>query len=94
MRSGRHSHPDALFDARGAENGDWSLALRGRWDLEKSAPDVASALPEEWESVRRIRFRDTNLRAWDSSLILFLLEVADQADARGVEIDTGDLPSG
>jgi len=51
-------------------------------------------LPAEWTRVHRLFFQTSNLGAWDSSLILFLVEIADRADAQGAQIDTSGLPPG
>jgi phospholipid/cholesterol/gamma-HCH transport system permease protein len=94
MAAKEHSNVAERIAARAGPEGEWSVALSGRWGLEHGSPDSTLALPTEIQGVRRIRFEDAGLGAWDSSLILFLLEIADFAEARGIEIDTANLPAG
>jgi phospholipid/cholesterol/gamma-HCH transport system permease protein len=89
-----HSDTDDRVYAQAAVDGEWSVALSGQWALEQAPPDAASALPVEWSQIRRLRFHDTGLASWDSSLVLFLRDIADLAEAQSVEVDTADLPPG
>jgi len=77
-----------------SDDGEWSVTLKGTWVFTQATPAVESFQPKEWGIVPRILFRDGGLRSWDSSLIVFLVEIADLADAHGVEIDASGLPPG
>jgi len=87
-------HTDERVSAGLAEGGDLSVTLKGGWSFQKAPPDAKSCLGEDWAAVRRVRLWDGGLGEWDSSLIVFLVEVADLADAHGVEIDATGLPPG
>jgi phospholipid/cholesterol/gamma-HCH transport system permease protein len=85
---------DERVSAELADGGDWSVTLKGSWTFEGPALDAESVPPADWGVVRRVRLRDGGLGVWDSSLIVYLLEIADLADAHGVEIDASGLPAG
>ncbi len=89
-----HTGIDDRVSIRSAGKGEWVVALRGCWTLERPPPEVASLLPAEWDAFERLRFQDADLGIWDSSLILLLLRLADQAEARAIEVDTKSLPPG
>jgi ABC-type dipeptide/oligopeptide/nickel transport system ATPase component len=72
--------------------GDAHIALKGRWTLKLPAPNAASLHPAKWDGVERIHLEGAELGGWDSSLILFLLQLADFADRRGIEMNAEGLP--
>lgn len=93
-------HPKADLETSdrvslGAASGDeLVVALRGHWRSSHQIPDFASLLAAKWDAIERLRLEDAGLGEWDSSLILFLLGLVDQAEARDVAVNTGGLPPG
>jgi len=75
-------------------SGECSIEFSGEWTLQLAPPDAASLLPADWDSTRRLRLQASDLGAWDSSLILVLLRLADLAEAQGTELDASGLPAG
>jgi phospholipid/cholesterol/gamma-HCH transport system permease protein len=67
--------------------GDWALAD----GLEGADRIVGLA---SMPGVRRLGFRDTGLRGWDSTLLTFVLELKAICTGRGIEFDTSGLPEG
>jgi phospholipid/cholesterol/gamma-HCH transport system permease protein len=74
-------------------------SLSGSWELEQAAPGF-SALVAAWSAdgqagdggVRTIAFDTAELGAWDSSLLIFLLQAQDYAEAHTLEFDAAGLP--
>ncbi|MCG6862534.1 MAG: ABC transporter permease [Chromatiaceae bacterium] len=94
MRPKEQRDSDDRVSIRPAGNGEWIAALSGRWTLDRPAIDAVSLLPAEGHAVERLRLEDAGLGIWDSSLILFLIGLTDQAEARGIAVETGGLPPG
>ena len=80
--------------------GDTLLAvLSGDWQLGLGAPQfVPPDQPARSPAARRdaltriIRFDATALGAWDSSLLIYLLQVVDYCEKQELELDTSGLP--
>ena len=72
------------------------LSLRGDWVLKTGLPPPAEVGRhlEAAGPVRRLTFDATQLRAWDSGLLTFLVGVQDLCKTQGVEIDAEGLPKG
>jgi phospholipid/cholesterol/gamma-HCH transport system permease protein len=72
------------------------LSVAGEWALEAPMPRFAALLAaaeaSEPEPAARMAFDATALGAWDSSLLIFLLQVQDHCTAHGLEWDGGGLP--
>jgi phospholipid/cholesterol/gamma-HCH transport system permease protein len=70
--------------------------LAGEWELERATPRF-NRLVEEWESdsagVRAIGFDTTELGAWDSSLLTFLMQGIDYCAAHDLEFREDGLPA-
>ena len=95
MGSGGRTDIDDRLRVQRAGDGGWVIALRGRWTFDQAVPDLAPVLPPAVAGGQvQVRFDDTDLHSWDSSLILFLLELADKAEAQGMSLDTRGLPPG
>jgi phospholipid/cholesterol/gamma-HCH transport system permease protein len=78
--------------ARLRQHGGTIIAvLTGDWRLESEPPRFA-ALLDPVPSVRTVGFDATDLGAWDSSLLVFLLQGRDWCEARAVTFDTAELP--
>ncbi|MBR9991202.1 MAG: ABC transporter permease [Gemmatimonadetes bacterium] len=67
------------------------LALAGEWQLETAAPRFADVLDPSVKA-DAIGFDTDNLGAWDSSLLIFLLQARDHCDTAGITFDTSGLP--
>jgi phospholipid/cholesterol/gamma-HCH transport system permease protein len=78
------------------------LRIGGDWNVEVAAPTADDVLGESLDphagdgagaAVDRIVVEPRDLGTWDSSLLVFLTELSDAADARGLDLDTDALPS-
>lgn len=71
------------------------LRLAGAWHLQPDLPDP-SAVQHEIESTppKRISFDTTQLTAWDSGLLTFLIKVSDVCKAHQITAERDGLPSG
>jgi phospholipid/cholesterol/gamma-HCH transport system permease protein len=72
------------------------LSLAGDWMLRAGLPsptDVGKHV-DAAGSVRRLAFDATQLGAWDSGLLAFLVGVQDLCTTRGIQMDSGALPEG
>lgn len=70
------------------------VAISGDWSIEQPAPQFNSlngARPEGG-AISSIRFDTTELGTWDSSLLVFLLQVMDHAEDEDVDFDAESLP--
>jgi phospholipid/cholesterol/gamma-HCH transport system permease protein len=69
--------------------------LGGIWHLRGRRPAAAAvAAAAERLGARRLRFDSSELGAWDSSLLIFVLEVTALGARQGVEVDRAGLPAG
>ncbi|CAN5876901.1 ABC transporter permease [soil metagenome] len=72
------------------------VVLSGAWTLGQSVPSfeplVRSALVAEGAPVRRIAVDAGALDGWDSSLLIFVLQIPDYCEANEVEFDATGLP--
>src|SRR5499425_802892 len=78
------------------DGGTLLLGLAGDWKLRTGLPapkDVSRRL-EAVGRVRRLTFDTTQLGAWDSGLLAFLVGVQDLCKTRNIEILPGALPEG
>jgi phospholipid/cholesterol/gamma-HCH transport system permease protein len=81
-------------------DGDVLVAvLSGSWELEQAAPgfdSLVAASSAEGEAgagdVRSIAFDTAGLDAWDSSLLIFVLQAEDYAEAHTLDFDASGLP--
>jgi phospholipid/cholesterol/gamma-HCH transport system permease protein len=72
------------------------LSLRGDWKLRAGLPSPA-VVDKQLEAagpVRRLAFDATQLDAWDSGLLAFLVGVQDLSKTRNIQIEPGTLPDG
>jgi phospholipid/cholesterol/gamma-HCH transport system permease protein len=78
------------------ESGALHLTLAGDWALEQPAPLFPAMVAEcgvaDGAGLRVVRFDATALGRWDSSLLIFLLQVRDFCDAGRLEWDGTGLP--
>ncbi|MEO8603059.1 MAG: ABC transporter permease [bacterium] len=72
------------------------LRVAGPWRMAAAAPDatpVEQALAGD-PAPQHLSFDAAGLAAWDSSLLIFLNRVSEQAAARGITVDRSGLPKG
>lgn len=77
------------------EAGTLVTIVSGDWKLGRRSPDFRSLVADaraDAGTTRRIAFDATDLGTWDSSLLVFLLQARDYADARQLELDRTALP--
>ena len=80
----------ATAEAR-AEDARIVITLSGAWQLDAGTPRWTDVLDSAWDA-REVRFDAEALGAWDSSLLIFLLQVQDHCEAGGITFDTTGLP--
>jgi phospholipid/cholesterol/gamma-HCH transport system permease protein len=83
-----HRHDDAVTAVLA---GDWALG-RGTPRSDELFAGWRGGESRAVPSVRVVRFDTMALGSWDSSLLIFLLQVRDQCEARDVEFDATGLP--
>jgi len=72
------------------------IELSGSWRLQDEVPaltDVEQQI-EATPRLQRMTFDTSNLTAWDSALVTFLLELIDFGAQRQIIVDQGGLPEG
>jgi phospholipid/cholesterol/gamma-HCH transport system permease protein len=78
------------------ENGTLHVVVAGAWVLEQSPPRFTGMLEGADAAgstgVQRVQFDATALDSWDSSLLIFMLQVQDYCEARDIECDGSGLP--
>lgn len=75
--------------------GVWTVSVGGHWDLETAWPAAATEALDgvSKPSIASLRLEAQNLGSWDSSLLVFLVQLAQKARDRKISIDL-DLPEG
>ncbi len=72
------------------------VELMGSWRLGNALPP-ATEIDRQLKSdgrLRRVAFDSTQLGAWDTSLLAFVVRIIRSGSARGIEIDSSGLPEG
>lgn len=69
------------------------LDISGSWRLGAPAPAPAEILRREAEGAPRIVIAGQSLRAWDSSLVLFVSQLRARAAAQGRTLELRDFPA-
>ena len=75
--------------------GSREAVFTGAWRIDTvrfSRPDPAA--PDAWTGCRRLILKDGGITACDSSLVVYLRQLAASAHAAGVELDDTALPEG
>ncbi len=79
-------------------DGDGTLVVRvsGDWALDAPIPQAADAIRElsGGEPPTRLVFQAADLSHWDSSLVAYLVSVAEVARGEALPVDTSGLPRG
>ena len=96
MTAAERQSEQAGFEAGSPEPGCLRIALRGDWrieaDIPPAAPLISQLAPES--GIRRVVFDCTALGTWDSSLLVFLLQVRDSCDSAEIAFVADALPPG
>jgi phospholipid/cholesterol/gamma-HCH transport system permease protein len=78
------------------EGGTLRVEVAGEWALERPVPRFTALLEAidgtTGPAVARVRFDAAGLAGWDSSLLIFLLQVRDYCEAGDIEWDGTGLP--
>ena len=77
------------------QGGILNVDLAGSWKLADGLKDFEGDLTRSApiDSARSIQFRADSLVDWDSSLLVYLQQIADYAEEAGIEFDANSLPS-
>ncbi len=72
------------------------VQFSGKWLLDADLPEPLQLLAECFQAagLRQITLEAQSLEQWDSCLPTLVLKIIDQAQARGVDVDTTQLPEG
>jgi phospholipid/cholesterol/gamma-HCH transport system permease protein len=92
--AGRDTGRPPTVTARAGPEGEWLVELSGQWVLDLPPADRKGIAPPDWSAIRTLRLRCEGLDLWDSTLIVLLLALVDQAESNGVEVDLSGLPEG
>jgi hypothetical protein len=78
------------------QDGTLVVRMEGSWVLEGGIPPTESVIREisTLPQPAAIAFDASRLAKWDSSLLAFLRQVAEAADAGGAKVDASGLPPG
>lgn len=78
-----------------AVNGVWIVSVGGQWNIETPWPENADAAMRGLaaQGVKSLRLEAKDLGVWDSSLLVFLVQLVRDARARRLETEL-DLPAG
>ncbi|MDY3810038.1 ABC transporter permease [Desulfovibrio sp. PG-178-WT-4] len=84
--------PQVTASARGPL---WLVNVGGRWNMEEPWPEEADAALTGLadQRVRELRLEATDLGQWDTSLLVFLVQLVKAARARELSVEL-DLPEG
>jgi phospholipid/cholesterol/gamma-HCH transport system permease protein len=75
--------------------GELVATLGGVWHLRGRRPEAAEVVAAAGRAgARRLSFDSSELGAWDSSLLIFVLEVTAAGARQGMEVDRAGLPAG
>jgi phospholipid/cholesterol/gamma-HCH transport system permease protein len=85
----------AEISLRREKDGELLMVLSGIWRLESSLPSVEEIEKQiDPPQVQRIAFRTGELKAWDSSLLTFLLKLRWLCEQRNIQMEREGLPEG
>ncbi|HTO67372.1 MAG TPA: ABC transporter permease [Bradyrhizobium sp.] len=92
--SADHPAPGLSLTPEGRET--LLLRLSGDWQLRSGLPTSAQVDQQlgAKPAARRLKFDATQLGAWDSGLLAFLVGIQDLCKTRGLALDAGNLPEG
>ena len=90
------NHNDPRLDFYIQNDDSLCLKFSGSWDLQDKLPptqDIGRHF-EENSSIRKLTFDSSDLKSWDSSLLIFISRVIDLAISRRIQADLASLPHG
>lgn len=96
MRDAKATKSSGKVDLNQINTNELNLVLSGDWNLRLSHPvfaDIESPL-HEIDFVSKLTFNSQDLGAWDTSLLIFLLQLIKFAKHQGINVDKSGLPSG
>jgi phospholipid/cholesterol/gamma-HCH transport system permease protein len=70
------------------------IQIGGEWNLETEPPQLKDVEGALQPGLKRILFKTDELKGWDSSLLAFLIKVADLCSARNIDLVRDGLPQG
>jgi phospholipid/cholesterol/gamma-HCH transport system permease protein len=72
-----------------------TLHVIGKWQMEATIPEVEPIWEQvQSKSVQQISFEAEQLISWDSSILTFLVDLADRCQKKGLAMQTDGLPAG
>ena len=73
-----------------------SIHLKGKWAMEADVPSTGTMMEklDANPSIKRILFDSTALGSWDSSLLIYFLEISRLAGKRKISVEKEGLPPG
>ena len=70
-----------------------TLHLAGAWQLGRARPSAAS-VARELQATSEVRFDASELKLWDTGLMVFVLQLGRLCGERGLKVDPSGLPEG
>ncbi len=71
------------------------VRLNGRWTFQDGLPDMQAVYRAiDDRPPRRVAYDAAGLADWNSGLLAFLVEMEEACKAKGIEVDTSQLPDG
>ncbi|HEV7734063.1 MAG TPA: ABC transporter permease [Candidatus Binatia bacterium] len=92
-RSGSASN-DAEVACHRAEDGALVVEVGGAWHLDHGIPSADAVEKALDEQPSRVTYEASRLTHWDSSLVGFVVKVAELCAAKKIPVDTEGLPKG
>ncbi len=85
----------ALFFARPSED-TLHVRVSGEWKLSNALPSADEVIRQAaaGPKVHQITFETTDIKGWDSGLLIFLVRLGDLCRANGIHLDLAGLPHG
>lgn len=77
-------------------NGQATLRIAGSWQIYSRLPtvDALDKRLRDEADLKSINFESSDLTAWDSGLVSYLIHIIDVCQSRGIEINQAGLPEG
>jgi phospholipid/cholesterol/gamma-HCH transport system permease protein len=90
------ANTQGTLDFSRSEEGTLLVHLKGVWKIGQDHPaaDEVMSYAAMKVDTRLIKFDDSGLDVWDSSLIAFLVNLMDRCSNTGIRMDQGGLPQG
>jgi phospholipid/cholesterol/gamma-HCH transport system permease protein len=84
------------FDLRSSSDGVFLLRLTGDWKIGNPMPSVEDVVKRltQGSRVKRVGFDTSELKAWDSGLLTFLIKVREFCSQNKIPLEAEGLPEG